>query len=519
MGLRFESNQPTGDTSVNRMDVPCFVGFVARRETPIPVSLRRGFKVAGWVDQRDSHPDADAETVLHVPVPIDTWELFDQLFAWDERPLWTDSSHRGDTLLGAAVRAFFAQGGRRCWVVRVGDPWTLNTPRGDRIRALDAALPVRLSPTDRSTWHGIGVLLALPEVSMVLCPDIVDAVAQAPIPPVLNVPVPRFEERFVECETRDEGEPNPLRFAPEELAMPYCVDDQGLADWRLAVNRAATFVMRHRRDVVLVASVPQIEPSGALGLKFHRDPLGTLIEKGVFTPVENDGLSGRLVQLGWPWIEWAGSTGLPGGFQPPEGILAGLIARGTLARGAFRSVARLSVARSTRTFPELGLAQREGSVAESRQPLIGRVTLFGPGVDEIETLSDVNTSDDERWRQGNVTRLFSVILRALKQIGLSFVFEVSGEQSWFRLRMLVEQVLHRLWVLDGLDGESPEDAFEVTCGRDTMTQSDLDNGRLIARLSVRPTHAIERITVHLSLAESGYVARIDPLPARQGEAA
>src|SRR5262249_39376891 len=58
-----------------------------------------------------------------VPVPVDTWDVFDALFAWDARPI-SESSGRCDTALGAAVRSFFAQGGRKCYVVRLGDPWT-----------------------------------------------------------------------------------------------------------------------------------------------------------------------------------------------------------------------------------------------------------------------------------------------------------------------------------------------------------------------------------------------------------
>jgi len=45
----------------------------------------------------------------------------------------------------------------------------------------------------------------------------------------------------------------------------------------------------------------------------------------------------------------------------------------------------------------------------------------------------------------------------------------------------------------------------VRCDRSTMTQADLDAGRLVAKISVLPAAAIERITVVLALSSAGQI--------------
>ena len=61
-------------------------------------------------------------TLLDVPVPLESWDAFTRLFCPEMRRLDAEGA-RGMGYLAAAVRSFFEQGGRRCYVVRVGRPW------------------------------------------------------------------------------------------------------------------------------------------------------------------------------------------------------------------------------------------------------------------------------------------------------------------------------------------------------------------------------------------------------------
>jgi hypothetical protein len=90
-GVRFERQAPPLLEALPRMDIAAFVGFAA------------------------SGP-------LDVPVPVEDAAQFARIFGADAPIAW--DRRRGESapgLLGPAVRAFFRNGGRRCWVVRVAD--------------------------------------------------------------------------------------------------------------------------------------------------------------------------------------------------------------------------------------------------------------------------------------------------------------------------------------------------------------------------------------------------------------
>ena len=88
-GFRFETQAPALPEVLPRMDIAVFVGFAA------------------------SGP-------LQVPVAIESEAQFAALFGADAPLAWDLS--RGEQLyahLGPAVRAFFRNNGKRCWVIRV----------------------------------------------------------------------------------------------------------------------------------------------------------------------------------------------------------------------------------------------------------------------------------------------------------------------------------------------------------------------------------------------------------------
>lgn len=67
---------------------------------------------------------------LHTPVPVDDLGRFRDLFGPDPRLAWDAARGRFQYAnLGSTVEAFFANGGRRCWVVRVADAQTARVGR------------------------------------------------------------------------------------------------------------------------------------------------------------------------------------------------------------------------------------------------------------------------------------------------------------------------------------------------------------------------------------------------------
>lgn len=526
-GLTFEEARAVAASAPNRVDVACFVGFVGRRPaappssgfTPVPSGVGDWLRQQGWIAPDGAVPsDVDLTTadLTNVPVPIESWDVFDGLFAWDARPLDRNGTV-GPTYLGAAIRSFFAQGGRRCYVVRVGDPWLPSDGRAERLVRLSDLIPgfpygLTSSPVDRSSWRGVGVLAGLPDVSFLCLPDVVEAVGVDRVPLSLPDPIPPGPEIFVECSAPLPPTPDDQRF--RLYRAPRC-DDAGFQDWAQALRVVADDVKRDAPEVQLVAAVPlPLEGSTA-----DRDLLGYLSNDDdwpaeVPAPLANaqqnglSGLASAFVQLAYPWVRTPGSVDLPEQLESPDAVLVGLLARNALGRGTYRAAASLDLADVYDLFPIVGRDQLLGSSASQNGSggLIERLSVFGPTPAGLRLLSDVTTSLQESYRPANVNRLVSTIRRAARQIGEDVVFEVSGEALWGRLRDGLGTLLLDLYRAGALRGARPADAFDVRCDRSTMTQNDLDNGRVIARVQFDAAMPIERITVVLAMDNGGQIS-------------
>lgn len=536
MSLLFEVAAPLAPADAGRADVACFIGYVARRPgRQLPATLRAQLAAAGWVDGPWARPESQIENLHNLPVVLDSWHLFDWLFAWDARPLSADSETSSGgtcaTYLGAAMRSFFARGGRRAVVIRVGDPWPYveggsrrAALRRERLRRLlpdfaEREAPARpFEPHNPATWQGIQHVYGLREPSMLLLPDLPDACTYEPLPPPVDRKPPPAAEGFVECSA---AEPQLRRDdALRRLSAPR-LDSRGFAAWQLALASARDFLAnpRYRREALLVAALPLPDASARRtresGGPVHAqaDLLAYLKRAGVLRDdrrlAATAGTSSAFAQLAWPWLRTHASSDLPEGLEPADGVLAGLVAAGAVQQGCFRSVAggfsvpRLRDVADATPVPSWGLGPGSPTWQLARQ-----VCVFAPVPEGWALQSDVTSSAHEAWRFGGASRLVSTLLRAARAVGDTVTFDANGPALWARLRSVMEDLLLGFWHEGAFAGASSADAFSVHCDRSTMTQADLDAGRLVVEISVRPAASIERINVVLQL---GNAARADVL--------
>lgn len=73
----------------------------------------------------------------------------------------------------------------------------------------------------------------------------------------------------------------------------------------------------------------------------------------------------------------------------------------------------------------------------------------------------------------------------------SLLFEPFGPEIWDRLKRAIEDFLTDVWRNGALEGETPSDAFSVTIDETTMTQDDIDAGRLIVEIGIAPVKPAE----------------------------
>jgi phage tail sheath protein FI len=106
-------------------------------------------------------------------------------------------------------------------------------------------------------------------------------------------------------------------------------------------------------------------------------------------------------------------------------------------------------------------------------------------------------SSDPEWRYVSLRRYFAYLEQSIDRGTQWTVFEPNGEQLWQNVRRTLEDFLFGEWQAGALVGTKAEEAFFVRCDRTTMTQNDLDEGRLICLVGVAPLHPAEFVIVRI----------------------
>jgi phage tail sheath protein FI len=100
-------------------------------------------------------------------------------------------------------------------------------------------------------------------------------------------------------------------------------------------------------------------------------------------------------------------------------------------------------------------------------------------------------SSDPEWKYVNVSRYFIYLEQSIDQGTQWAVFEPNAEPLWAKVRSAVSDFLLNEWRNGGLMGRKAAEAFFVRCDRTTMTQNDVNNGRLICLVGVAPLKPAE----------------------------
>lgn len=550
-GLTIVRKDPAPVAQPGRADAALFAGLVGRRPAPIPPALRGFLADGGWVPKLvpENGDSAAHRALLGLPVPVESWDEFAALYQWDGRPVEPGSSDTIPCNLGLALRSFFAEGGRKAYVVRTGDPLPLvdfgtETAPVDAaafaaakrnlldglgkvaLRRADARIPLlpglvepgnSPDPSQRDTWLGAAAILGVDDAAMLLLPDLIDLCGGRPERAQPEPVPPATADAFKPCAPALPAALPEKRLSRPEWRAPR-LDRAGYARWAAALGHVLEVLGRprgpsHRRDVMLVGALPLPLASAGLDSGEERNPLlllgesGAVIDKQVLFAAEQIG-NARL-QLAYPWIATEFSRRCPEAIEAPDGAFAGLVAQRALGEGAFHAAAGLQPQSIRATLPVLSQSDLTSN-CEGSGWLGERLALFGTRYGTLTLLSDATMAHSRAWRPGGVSRLMNIVLRAARTMGQDRLFEPNSPELWGRLAGEMERFLDGLAQRGALTGHSGEPPFEVTCDYSTMSQADLDAGRTIMKIGFTAAFPVERIEVALSLMEPPAT-----LPARQ----
>jgi phage tail sheath protein FI len=170
---------------------------------------------------------------------------------------------------------------------------------------------------------------------------------------------------------------------------------------------------------------------------------------------------------------------------PPSGHVAGIYARNDVNRAVYKAPANEVVNLAIGFEKLINRAQQEVLNPEG----INCFRFFeGRG---FRLWGARTVSSDPEWKYVNLRRYFAYLEHSIDKGTQWAVFEPNGEMLWGNVRRTIEDFLLNEWQNGALLGEKPEKAYFVKCDRSTMTQNDLDNGRLVCLIGVAPLKPAE----------------------------
>ena len=194
----------------------------------------------------------------------------------------------------------------------------------------------------------------------------------------------------------------------------------------------------------------------------------------------------------YPWITVAPLSGSSTVTIPPCGHLAGIYARTDATRGVWVAPANTPLAGAIALSQDLTAADSDELNSRGIDPIRSfpaqGITVWG---------SHTTTNQDSDYKYISVRR-FMIFLEQSIAEGIRWaVFEPNGPALWAVVRSSIKTFLRNVWKQGALQGSTEQEALIVRCDPTTMTQNDLDNGRLVCLVGVAPVHPAEFVFLQI----------------------
>ena len=193
-----------------------------------------------------------------------------------------------------------------------------------------------------------------------------------------------------------------------------------------------------------------------------------------------------------PWVQVFDPSLKRPTFLPPSGSVCGIYARTDIERGVHKAPANEVVRGCTGLSVTYNMAE-QGKLNPNGINLIR--ALPGQG---IRVWGARTCSSDGNWKYVNVRRLFIFLEESIRANTNWAVFEPNDEGLWSRVKGTITLFLETQRRNGALMGTTPEEAYYVDVGRNTMSQDDILNGRLICEIGVAPVRPAEFVIFRIT---------------------
>jgi phage tail sheath protein FI len=441
-----------------------------------------------------------------------------------------------DKYLPYAIKMFFDNGGRRCYVTRIvgADAATASVDvAGLRVTAIGPGntyhqVWVRIDPgsTKDKAGQSVGFRLRLDYWADPLdVPDSADAIGTGKLPTIsedfddlsVNPASTSFYEKrvndlnssLVEVTAADPIAPVPLPTASESARLPEVANGNAVtaADFEFVpedndpgkrTGLAALELDAFRSVAVVYAPGADEDTARKVVTHCERNRFRFAVvdaAKGLANAGTIDARNAvDDTQYGafyYPWIFISDPRSGVRKLVPPGGAVCGIYALTDNTRGVFKAPANEVIA---------GAVDLEFDINQGTQDVLnpGGVNVIRrfPGRG-IRVWGARTLSSDPLWKYVSVRRLFIFLEASIYNSTQWVVFEPNDQRLWARVKQTVTLFLRTQWREGALFGAKEEEAFSVTVGRDTMTEDDILNGRLIIEVGVAPVRPAEFVVFRI----------------------
>jgi uncharacterized protein len=260
-----------------------------------------------------------------------------------------------------------------------------------------------------------------------------------------------------------------LALDAQAISLVCCPDDPTIP------NAAATLAAHceKRKDRICILQSPQpIVPITA-----HQPPLNS-----------------TFAAYFYPWIAVASLDGSTTVMIPAGGHVAGIYVQTDSTRGVWVAPANIPLAGVTAlsqilTGPESDELNSRGIDLIRSFPATG-IRVWGARTTAIE---------DSDYKYIPVRRLLIFLEQSIER-GIQWaVFEPNGPALWAAVSSSIQNFLLGLWQSGALQGFTQQAAFFIHCDPSTMTQKDMDSGRLIVIVGVAPLRPAEFVLLQITV--------------------
>jgi len=449
--------------------IPAFIGYTQKATDVVDDDLRlRPKRIESVVEYEEYFGGPQEETGLAVTID-------ERTTASPGHPAGTKPSvtltNRSNHIMHYALQMFYANGGKSCYIISVGDYKAVATD-------LDVA----------ELTAGLEPLSKVDEPTLIVIPE---AQALAAIADFASL----FDAALGQCdELKDRFAIMDVHGGAESLSDPDGDLIAAVGNFR---NNGPNQALKYG-----AAYAPNLETT--LDYAYSEGDVAVThvvdgVPAGAATPLNDAGLDNQLKERAKAAIRAFPMV------LPPSPAIAGIYAKVDADRGVWKAPANIGVVNVVKPTIEFSNTQNDvmnvdptaGKSVNAIRPFVGKGTL----VWGARTLA----GNDNEWRYVPVRRFFNMVEESVKKATDQFTFEPNDANTWVKVQATIENFLTTQWRAGALQGVKPEHAFYVEVGLGkTMTALDILEGRMIVEIGMAAVRPAEFIILRFShkMAES-----------------